>query len=44
MSIVFPEVHQSEWRWVDTDNKFDRIIENNATIDKLVEHVKTLVQ
>ena len=42
MKVVFPEVHQSEWRWVLNDDKFDQIIENNATLDKLIDRVNTL--
>ena len=44
MKVIFSEVHQSEWRWVLDDDKFDQIIENNATLDKLVELVNTLSQ
>lgn len=39
MSVVFPEVHPSEWRWVNEDNKFDTIIENNATLEDLKHQV-----
>ena len=42
MKVVFPEVHQSEWRWVLNDDKFDQIIENNETLDKLIDRVNTL--
>lgn len=43
MKVIFPEVHQSEWRWVDDDDKFDRIIENNDTLDKLIEHITSVI-
>ena len=43
MKVIFSEVHQSEWRWVDDDNKFDRIIENNATIENLIEHITSVI-
>ena len=39
MSVVFPEVHESEWRWVDEDRKFDTIIENDATLEDLKRQV-----
>lgn len=35
MSVVFPEVHASEWKWVAHDDKFDVIIENNNTLQEL---------
>jgi len=35
MNIVFPEVHQSEWRWVSDDKDFDIVIENNSTLEDL---------
>ncbi len=35
MSVVFPEIHPSEWRWVSSDKDFDVIIENNSTLDDL---------
>jgi len=33
MNVVFPEVHQSEWRWVSDDKDFDIVIENNSTLE-----------
>jgi hypothetical protein len=39
MSVVFPDVHESEWRWVDEDRKFDTIIENDATLEDLKRQV-----
>lgn len=35
MNVIFPEVHQSEWRWVSKDADFDKIIVNNSTMDEL---------
>ena len=34
-----PEVHQSEWRWIDKDEQFDIIIQNNDTIKALYSKV-----
>lgn len=35
MKVVFPEVHASEWHWVNTDEHFNQIIENNSTLQEL---------
>lgn len=35
MHVVFPEVHISEWAWVNEDKDFDVIIENNGTLKEL---------
>lgn len=43
MSVVFPEVHQSEWRWVSDDDDFTQIVENNSTIDSLKSTVKNFI-
>jgi hypothetical protein len=40
---VFPEVHQSEWRWVSDDDNFTQIVENNSTIDSLKSTVKNFI-
>ena len=34
-----PDVHQSEWRWIDKDDQFDIIIQNNDTIKALYSKV-----
>jgi len=34
-----PEVHQSEWRWIDKDEQFNVIIQNNDTIKALYSKV-----
>ena len=34
-----PDVHQSEWRWIDKDEQFDIIIQNNDTIKALYSKV-----
>lgn len=39
MTIVFPEVHISEWAWINEDKDFDVIIENNSTLTKLKNQV-----
>ena len=33
------EVHSSEWKWADTNDKFDNIIYNNASMDALRDQV-----
>jgi len=43
METAYPEIHQSEWRWADTDNAFDTIIEN-TTLEDLSAQVKNLVK
>lgn len=43
METGYPEIHQSEWRWVDTDDAFGTIIEN-TTLEDLSVQVKNLVK
>lgn len=43
MNVIFPEVHQSEWRWVTKDTNFDKIIVNNSTLDELKLEVESSV-
>lgn len=43
MKAVFPEVHESEWRWVTEDKDFDNIISNNSSVQNLENKVKNLV-
>ena len=40
MATVFPDVHQSEWRWVDSDNQFEHILTNNDTLEALYSQVE----
>ena len=42
MRQQYPEVHASEWAWLDTE--FDLVIENNGTMDQLYARVNDLVQ
>ena len=42
MSRQWPEVHRSEWAWLDTP--FDLVIDNNGTMDELYSQVNDLVQ
>ena len=39
MKDYHPDVHQSEWRWIDKDEQFDIIIQNNDTIKALYSKV-----
>lgn len=41
MKDYHSDVHQSEWRWIDKDDQFDRIIQNNDTIEALYSKVAT---
>lgn len=34
------EVHVSEWKWIDHNEKFDKIIYNDSTLDQLEEQVR----
>ena len=43
MKAVFPEVHSSEWRWVDEDKEFNTIITNDKTIQDLNTTISNLV-
>lgn len=38
----YPGVHASEWSWAATE--FDRVIENNGTLDELYAEINDLVQ
>jgi hypothetical protein len=39
MAKNYPKVHQSEWRWIDTNDKFDFILHNDDTIETLYSKV-----
>ena len=34
------DVHPSEWKWIDTNNKFENIIYNDTTLDALYSQVE----
>ena len=42
MPAAWPEVHASEYSWVDTS--FDTVIDNNSTLEELYAQVRGLVQ
>lgn len=42
MCVQFPQVHASEYSWAQTD--FDRVIENNGSLDDLYSEINDLVQ
>lgn len=42
MEQQYPDVHASEWSWIGTE--FDRVIDNNGTMDQLNQQVNDLVQ
>ena len=33
------DIHPSEWKWIDTNDKFDSILYNNGTIEDLKNQV-----
>ena len=43
MKAVFPDVHESEWRWASEDSNFDNIISNDSTMESLEQKVEELV-
>jgi hypothetical protein len=42
MPVEFPQVHASEYSWANT--RFDRVIENNGSLDELYSEITDLVQ
>ena len=34
-----PEIHQSEWKWIDEDNQFDKILYNDDSIKALYSKI-----
>lgn len=44
MQVIFPEVHQSEWRWVDEDDKFQHIIDNDSTLEDLQIKIQKIIK
>lgn len=34
------DVHASEWKWIDTNNKFENILYNDATLEELYSQVE----
>lgn len=43
MEVSFPEIHASEWAWVNTDDHFKHIIKNEKTLDDLKFEVNNIV-
>lgn len=43
MNVVFPDVHQSEWRWVDEDDKFQHIINNDSSLEDLQIKIQQII-
>ncbi len=39
MKDYHPEIHQSEWRWIEKDEQFDRIIQNDDTVKTLYSKI-----
>lgn len=42
MEQQYPHVHASEWSWIGTE--FDRIVDNNGTMEDLYQQLNSLVQ
>ena len=43
MNVVFPKVHESEWRWILEDWEYDKIISNQNTLENLTHQVQDLL-
>ena len=44
MRTSYPDVHQSEWRWIGTNDTFNHIIYNDGgTIDTLYSKVSSVL-
>jgi len=41
MASKYPDIHPSEWAWLGT--QFDRVVDNNGTVDELYAQIKSLV-
>ena len=39
MNRLYPNIHESEWRWVSKDKTFDKIITNDSTLEDLKKTV-----
>jgi hypothetical protein len=40
----FPEIHESEWRWLDHPTEFDRNIPNDSGLKELIKHVEQAIR
>jgi hypothetical protein len=40
----YPKIHESEWRWFDYDSEFDRIINNEGSLEDLEKEVKKAIK
>lgn len=39
-----PEVHESEWRWIDYDSEFHAVIKNDGSLEELKAKVHSLIE
>lgn len=39
----YPDVHESEWRWIDYDSEFNRIVKNDGSVEALHEKVRAMI-
>jgi hypothetical protein len=39
----FPDIHESEWRWIDYPNEFDRTIINDSDLENLKNEVRRAI-
>ena len=39
MKDFYPDIHQSEWKWIDDDNQFDKILYNDDSIKALYSKI-----
>lgn len=40
MAEQHPDIHESEWRWLDHNTEYDRVILNDSSLDELIIDVK----
>ena len=41
--LDYPDIHESEWRWLDNPSEYDRVIPNDGSLEELINQVKRSV-
>lgn len=44
MAKEHPEIHESEWRWLDNKDEFDRIVPNESGLEALTAEVRKIIE
>jgi len=44
MAKEHPDIHESEWRWLDNKDEFDRMIPNEGGLDALTAEVRKIIE